>query len=311
MAAVIKPERLKQGDMIAVVAPASWPDHNNALKAEEFLNKSGFKVKFGNSLTRKKGYLAGTDQERAEELQEMFSDEEVKGIFSVCGGYGSARIAPLLDYEVIRNNPKVFWGYSDITFLHISIFQKTGLVTFHGPMLSSDIGKEEVHPLTYRNFDKLAEPASFSYTEAISPLKVLSPGRREGKLIGGNLSLIVSGLGTPYEIDTKGKLLFIEETDEEPYQIDRMLNQLKQAGKIKDSEGILLCDFNDCGPKKRKESLTLEEVFNDHIVSSGKPVISGFKTGHCSPNIAFPVGAEAILDTTRLTVEVEEPFSIS
>lgn len=299
---VIKPSPLAPGDTVGVIAPASWPNQEKARKAGEYLNQLGFKVEFGQSLERTHGYLAGTDQERREELHQMFADDKIKGIFCVCGGYGTARIATELDYELIRSNPKIFWGYSDITFLHIAILQQAGLVTFHGPMLSSDLGKDDVHPLTKKRLEQAITSEKFRYTEEISPLTTLVEGQARGLLTGGNLSLIISTLGTAFEIDTKGKLFFIEETEEEPYQIDRMLNQLKMAGKFEDAAGVLLCDFNECVPGKRKLTLPLEEIFNDHVASAGKPTLSGFKIGHCSPNIAIPVGIEARIDTNSKTV---------
>lgn len=303
---IIKPRPLVPGDTVGVIAPASWPNQEKARKAGEYLNQLGFKVEFGQSLERTHGYLAGTDQERKEELHHMFANDKIKGIFCVCGGYGTGRIAAQLDYDLIRANPKVFWGYSDITFLHIAILQQAGLVTFHGPMLSSDLGADDVHPLTRIRMEQALTTETFIYTEEISPLTTVVEGQARGLLTGGNLSLLISTLGTAYEIDTKGKLLFIEETEEEPYQVDRMLNHLKMAGKFEDAAGILLCDFNNCVPGKRKLTLSLEDIFKDHVSSAGKPTLSGFKIGHCSPNIAIPVGVNAIIDTSSKTVTLLE-----
>jgi muramoyltetrapeptide carboxypeptidase len=257
-------------------------------------------------MSKQHGYLSGTDEDRAKELNDMFADPDIKAIICARGGYGTGRIADMLDYDQIRANPKIFWGYSDITFLHAAIGRFTGLVTFHGPMMI-DLEKENLHPLTVQNFETLVRPAVLRYTEEISPLQTLVEGEAFGPLIGGNISLIASTLGTPYEMDTKGKILFIEEIDEEPYRLDRMLNQLRLAGKFADAAGILVCDFNNCVPNKRKMSLTLEQIFNDHIVSSGKPTLSGFKIGHCSPNIAVPIGIEARLCTYDKSLECKEP----
>lgn len=302
----IKPPKLQQGDTVGIIAPASWPGSDRALKAAAVLKGMGLNVHFGQSLDRVHGYLAGTDEERAAEIHEMFRDERIQAVFCVCGGYGTGRIASRLDYELIRSHPKVFLGYSDITFLHIAITQKAGLVTFHGPMLSSDLGQDFVDPLTLSSLEQLTQPRPFDYTEGISPLSVVVEGKASGQLVGGNLSLMISTLGTPFEIDTKGKLLFIEEIDEEPYRIDRMLNQLKMAGKLDDAAGILLCDFNNCVPTKRKRSLNLEEIVQDHIQPAGKPTLSGFKVGHCSPNITIPVGVQATLDTVGKCLRIEE-----
>ncbi|UUZ81397.1 LD-carboxypeptidase [Paenibacillus sp. P26] len=301
-----KPPRLVPGDLVGITAPASWGDREQMKAAASYLERLGLRVRLGDTLSRQHGYLAGTDEERARELNAMFANPDIKAIICARGGYGTGRIADLLDYEVIRANPKIFWGYSDITFLHAAIGRYADLVTFHGPMLV-DLGPEEPHPLTVQNYETLLRPSVLRYTEAISPLQTLVEGEAFGPLVGGNISLIVSTLGTPYELDTKGKLLFLEEIDEEPYRVDRMLNQLRLAGKFADAAGILVCDFNNCVPNKRKVSLTLEQVIADHIVSAGKPALAGFKIGHCSPNIAVPIGIEARMSTYEKLLECAEP----
>ncbi|MBD0383224.1 S66 peptidase family protein [Paenibacillus sedimenti] len=302
---LIKPRRLSPGDTVAITAPASWVDREQVIAASTYLQKLGLHVRLGDTLSEQHGYLAGTDEERARELNAMFADPDIKAIICARGGYGTGRIADRLDYELIRANPKIFWGYSDITFLHSAIGQCAGLVTFHGPMLI-DLGKD-VHPLTVQNYETLIRPSVLCYMEEISPLQTLVEGEAVGALVGGNISLIASTLGTAYELDTRGKILFIEDIDEEPYRLDRMLNQLKQAGKFADAAGILVCNFNNCVPNKRKISLTLEQIFNDHIVSAGKPTLSGFKIGHCSPNIAVPIGIVAKMSTYDKSLVCMEP----
>ncbi|MBT2573667.1 LD-carboxypeptidase [Bacillus sp. ISL-51] len=305
-----KPKALQKGDTVGVIAPASPPDSEALKTAQLFLETElGLQVKLGRALKNRHGYLAGEDRVRLDDLHDMFADKDVKAVLCACGGFGTGRIAADIDYGLIRSNPKIFWGYSDITFLHTAIHQNTGLVTFHGPMLSSDIGLDDVHPLTKASYQQLFSETEFTYTEDISPLSALSDGRAEGELAGGNLSLITSTLGTPFEIDTKGKLLFIEDIDEEPYQIDRMLNQLKMAGKLSDAAGILVCDFHQCEPQKKEKSLTLEQVLEDYIVKSGKPALKGFKIGHCSPSFAVPIGVRAVMDTVAKTVTIEPGVS--
>lgn len=299
----IKPRRLRPGDTVGITAPASWGDPEQTKAAAARLEELGLAVKLGEGLSRRHGYLAGTDEERAAELNAMFADPEIKAIVCARGGYGTGRIADRLDYGLIRANPKILWGYSDITFLHAAIGKLTGLVTFHGPMLIDLGGEEPVHPLTLQTFAALMEPAVLRYTEDISPLAVLVEGEANGPLTGGNISLLVSTLGTPYEIDTKGKLFFLEDVDEEPYRLDRMLNQLRQAGKFEDAAGILVCDFNNCVPNKRKLSLTLEDVIRDHIVTAGKPALAGFKVGHCSPNLMLPIGVQARMSSSAKLLE--------
>ncbi|WP_249866428.1 S66 peptidase family protein [Paenibacillus konkukensis] len=302
----VRPGALSPGDTVGITAPASWGDRQRMEESARYLERLGLRVRMGETLVKRHGYLAGTDEERARELNGMFADPEIKAILCARGGYGTGRIADLLDYGLIRANPKVFWGYSDITFLHMAMLRYAELVTFHGPMLI-DLEEEEPDPLTLQNYETLLNPSALRYTEEISPLHTLVEGEAAGQLVGGNLSLLVSTLGTPYEVGTKGRLLFIEEIDEEPYRVDRMLNQLRLAGKFSDAEGILICDFNNCEPNKRKQSLTLEQVFGDYIVPAGKPAMAGFKIGHCSPNIAVPIGIEARMSTSDKVLECIEP----
>ena len=301
---LLMPNRLHIGDTVGVIAPASPPNQKYLQSGIEFLKESGLRVKVGKSIEKIYGYLAGSDQERLDDLHAMFLDSEVKAIFCACGGYGTARLAAKIDYEMIKANPKIFWGYSDITFLHTAIRQETGLITFHGPMLGSDIGKEDTHPLSKEGFQQLFEPTNVDYTDRFSPLETLVEGVASGEIIGGNLSLLVSTLGTPFEIDTKGKLLFVEDVNEEPRSVDRMLNQLKMAGKLDDVNGIVIGDFCDCTPN-RELSLTLEEVINHYVLSANKPALKGFQMGHCNPHVSIPLGVQATLNTheKRLIVE--------
>lgn len=301
---LIKPNRLKKGDMVGVIAPASPPNLENLERGIEFLQELGLTVKKGKSINEINGYLAGSDQDRLEDLHEMFLNHDVKAIICACGGYGTGRLAANLDYEMIKQNPKIFWGYSDITFLHTAIRKETGLVTFHGPMLGSDIGKKDIHPLSKKGFRQLFQAIELIYTEELAPLEVLVEGVAEGELIGGNLSLLVSTLGTKFEIETKGKLLFIEDVNEEPRSVDRMLNQLYMAGKLNDAAGIVVGDFCDCIPKSDL-SLTLEEVISHYVMLANKPALKGFQIGHCNPHISIPLGVNAKLNTfeKRLIVE--------
>ncbi|MBP3038431.1 LD-carboxypeptidase [Bacillaceae bacterium Marseille-Q3522] len=298
----IKAGKLEKGDTVGIIAPASPPNLEALQKGITFLSEEfDLKVKIGKHVGNSNGYLAGTDKERAEDLLEMFLDNEVKAIFCACGGYGTARLASFLDYNLIKTHPKIFWGYSDITFLHTAIRQKTGLVTFHGSMPASDLGKDDVHPLTKQMFRQLLQPQQLEYNEEISSLEAIVNGKACGEITGGNLSLLISTLGTEFEMDTKGKILFIEDVNEEPRNVDRMLNQLLMAGKLSDSAGILIGDFQHCKPKKNP-SLTLEEVISHYITLSGKPALKGFKIGHCQPHFSIPLGVHVYLDTDQRTV---------
>ncbi|MCM3575040.1 LD-carboxypeptidase [Mesobacillus subterraneus] len=300
----IKPERLKKGDTVAVIAPASPPNKENLKRGLKFVEDLGLNYKLGKSLYSEYGYLAGNDEERLADLQEMFLDNEIKGIICAGGGYGTARIASAIDYDTIKNNPKIFWGYSDITFLHTAIRQQTGMVTFHGPMLASDIGKEEANQISKDTFQQLFAPTDLNYSNAISHIEELVPGTAEGSLVGGNLSLLSSSMGTPFEIDTEGKILLLEDINEEPLAVDRMLNQLYMAGKLQGAAGILIGDFNNCVPE-RELSLSLDEVIDHYIKLAGRPALKGLNMGHCSPHIGVPLGAAASMNTQEKTLFVE------
>jgi len=306
---LIKPKALKFGDTLGLVAPASFTSKEKVDKSIEIVKQMGFKVKIGKSLYERYGYLSGKDEIRAKDINEMFEDKEVDGIICLRGGYGTPRILDLLDYNIIKNNPKVFIGYSDITALHIVFNQICNLITFHGPMVSSDIIGN------FQDFSKESLFKAIMNTEAIGLIKnpvdeeivKINGGIVEGDIIGGNLSLIADTIGTPYEIDTKGKILFIEEVSEEPYSIDRMLNQLRLSGKLEDAIGIIFGDFNNCEPKGHYEdSLSLEEVINDHIKPLNKPIIYNLQAGHCNPIITLPFGVKARLDGDSGEVNILE-----
>lgn len=307
---MIKPQRLQKGDTVAVIAPASPPNQHNLKKGIEYLKEIGLNVVTGAHLYKKNGYLAGTDEQRAADIHAMFANKQVKAIICACGGYGTARLASQLNYDLIKRNPKIFWGYSDITFLHTAIHQRTGLVTFHGPMLSSDLGKEDVHIETKQAFYQLFSHRSLCYTDEISTLDTICEGEATGQLIGGNLTLLVSTLGTPFELDTKNKILFIEDIDEEPYEIDRMMTQLYMANKLQDAAGIIIGDFHNCYPKKRTESLSLEEALTSYLTSLKKPVMRGFRIGHCSPQTAVAIGSYVTMSTYERMVEFESGITL-
>ncbi|WP_284139275.1 MULTISPECIES: LD-carboxypeptidase [unclassified Virgibacillus] len=298
---MIYPDRLQVGDTIGVLAPASPPNMEKLYQAIPLLEKKGLKVKLGNYVSTVYGYLAGTDEERLDDLNTMIADKTIKAIFFARGGYGTGRIADRIDYALLRDNPKIIWGYSDITYLHTAIHKQAELVTFHGPMIESDIAKPDFDSKSFAMLDQLFAPMEIRYTEEISPLHVLVPGTARGQLVGGNLSLLTSTLGTSFEIDTKDKILLIEDIGEAPYRIDSMLNQLRLAGKLSKLAGVAVADFADSSPKA-SPSLTLEEVFDHYFQKIACPVVTGFKIGHCTPNIAIPLGVEATLDSTSKTL---------
>jgi muramoyltetrapeptide carboxypeptidase len=303
---VRKPAVLKKGGMIRAIAPASSDlDHpydlSNGLAK---LRKLGFRVTLGNCVRRLRilGYLSGTDQERAEEMNEAFRDDEIDAVFCVTGGYGTPRMLPYLDYDLIKSKPKIFLGYSDITALHVALSRKSDIVTFHGPMIMSELGSE----LTQYTEKWLlrAVTSTEPLGEIANPIdgpiiRTINDGKASGKLVGGNISLIAATLGTPYEIDTKDKLLFIEDVDDPPYLIDRNLTHLLLANKLQDAAGIIVGEIVRSKPKENGASLTVWDVLKDRIGSSGKPAIYGLCCGHGKDHVTLPVGVEARLDATE------------
>ncbi|SFJ77259.1 S66 peptidase family protein [Thermoflavimicrobium dichotomicum] len=295
----IKPKRLEPGDTIGVVAPSSPAPPEVIQQSIKILKGFGYRVKLGKSVGQVYGYLSGSDETRAQDILDMFIDPEVKAIFSIRGGYGTPRILDLLDYDLIQRHPKIFVGYSDITGLHTAIHKHTGLVTFHGPMVGELV--EEHDPLTCSMlFHHLTDPASIeSYCGREEDSYTITPGVVEGEIIGGNLSLLVATLGTPYEIDTKDKILFIEDVSEEPYSIDRMLTQLKLAGKLTAAKGIVITDFSDIPAPTKRPSLTIDRVLQDILAPLHIPCFYGMNIGHCQPNLAIPIGISVRLHATE------------
>lgn len=300
-----RPQKLKQGDTVGIIAPSSPPDQKSLEKSLEFLRGLGLKWKFGDHVKDVYGYLAGTDESRLDDIHKMFKDPEVKAIICAGGGFGSARYTDQLDFELIRQNPKIFWGFSDVTFLHTAIGLYSNLVTFHGPMLASCVGRESFHDLSAKMFNQLFEPKELRYEQSITPLETIHDGVVTGEIVGGNLSLLAHSLGTPYEVNTKGKILFLEDIGEEPYRVDGLLNQLRLAGKLEDAAGIVIGDFADAEPQKRKISLTLTELFDHYTKNLKIPVVKGFNIGHCEPHFSIPLGVEATLDANELTLTIK------
>lgn len=305
---MLKGKALKFGDTIGVVAPASPTTEEKVRLAQEQLEALGFKVKMGKSCYGRHGYLSGKDAYRAEDMNQMFQDPSVDGIMCLRGGYGTPKILNLLDYDLIRSNPKVFIGYSDITAIHTAINQKSGLITIHGPMAASDLAGG-IDSFSKESLLKaIMEPVPMGDIENPEGVEVqcFFEGKAQGQMIGGNLALIAATMGTPYEIDTKGKILFIEDIGEEPYRVDRMLTQLALAGKLEDAAGIVLGDWNDCEPENPEESLSLMEVFEEIILPYQKPTVLNYKIGHCTPKITVPIGAAAVLDADQKKLIITE-----
>ena len=304
-----KPKALQKGDVIRAVAPSSSEHDLAALnKGLTKLKELGFNVSFGECVRkmRTKGYLAGSDTERAAELNEAFGDESVDAVFCVEGGYGALRILPLLDYEVMKSHPKIFLGYSDITALHIAMNHKAELVTFHGPVICSEFSAYTEKWLLRAITEP--EPLGEIQNPAEGPfIKIINEGEASGELVGGNLSLIVKTLGTPYEIDTRNRILVMEDTEEAPYRIDGYLAQLSLANKLKDAAGLVVGEMTKYELKDSRPSLTLWDVFQDHIGSTGTPAIYGLCFGHGTHHVTLPLGVRAKLDANQGRLRIEEP----
>lgn len=303
---MIRPKPLKKGDTVAIIAPASPADKNLIDSCINSLENLGLNVVVGKSCTSEYGFLSGTDDIRANDINSMFANKSINGIFAIRGGYGCARLLNLIDFNLIKKNPKVFIGYSDITALHIAINQKSKLITYHGPMVSTELIKGlDEYSFNYYNKFLFCNDNMIELCNPIeNPIKTINPGIAEGKLIGGNLSLICSSLGTKYEINTKNKILFLEEVGEVPYKVDRMLTHLKQSGKLKDANGIILGAFTDCVAPKDKKSLSLDDIFNEIILPLKKPTIYNLACGHCLPTLTLPLGAKIRLDANNIKLNV-------
>ena len=311
---IIKPPKLQSGDKIALVAPGSYISDAELQDSIKNLNDLGFETMYSDKILLQSGYFAGTDEDRAKDLMEKFSDKSVKGIVCARGGYGCSRILPLLDYSVIRTNPKALVGYSDITALLYGIYQKAGLISFHGP-----VGTSTFNDYSLNNFKKvLMNPdnsSTFSNSisgddENIYGVTTIVKGKRKGRLVGGNLSIMVSLIGTEFDLDYSNKIVFIEEVGEEPYRIDRMLTQMIQAGKFKNSAGIMMGIFRKCEVKEESaltsKSFTLMEVLKDRFSSLKIPVVYGMSFGHVKDKFTIPFGALAELNADRQTFTLLE-----
>lgn len=289
----IRPNHLQAGDTVGLVALSSPLEMEKLQDKLDILTNLGLNYKLGQTVGLTGDYLAGTDEERLNDLHQMVKDPEIKAIFCLRGGYGAARIVDKIDFPLFEENPKIFWGFSDVTVFHLAISEYANLVTFHGPMLSSVVS-DKLSDLSKKMFKQLFSPFEIVYDESISPLHTIVPGVVRGEIIGGNLHRIVGTLGTKFEVDLRGKILLLEEIGESLEKIDGMLNHLRLAGKLKQAEGFAIGSFTKVG-----EGVTNEDVWNlleEYLVPYKKPVLAGFEIGHCEPNIGIPLGVEVILD---------------
>lgn len=306
---LVKPKRLFPGANIALIAPSSPPSEEKLAKGIANLAQFGFKIWEGKSLRTHHGYLAGTDAERLADLHWAFENPEIDAIWCIRGGYGAARLLPHIDYELIRRNPKPFIGYSDVTALHIAIHQRTGLVTFHGPVAASDYPEDTLNH--FQSVVMKAEtaheiPASSATEGAEHQPFVITPGAATGELTGGNLSLLASLAGTPFAPVFKKKIVFLEDVGEQPYRLDRLLTQLLQATDLSKAAGIALGVFNDCQPKPESPSFSLPDALRNCLGNLGIPVYYGLPLGHVAHQATFPYGIQARLDAGEMKLTILE-----
>jgi muramoyltetrapeptide carboxypeptidase len=312
----VRPARLEPGDRVGIVLPASPPPSaaNVDLYAAA-VEGLGFKPVLAPHLRGRLGYLAGSDRQRAGDLMKLFADPKIKAILCARGGYGCTRILPLLDFKLIRKNPKILVGYSDITALQLALLAQANLVSFHGPMVNSDFIKPSLPEFTrqgwLRTLTQAKAPGSLLTKLARPQLLTIRPGVATGRLVGGNLSMLCSLVGTPYLPDFKKRILFLEDLNEAPYRIDRMLTQLLNAGLLQQVAGVAIGQCRDCLDPRARDSKeyrqTVEEVFTERLRPLGIPAVLGLPFGHVELNATLPQGIRARLDANQPDLIIDEP----
>jgi muramoyltetrapeptide carboxypeptidase len=314
--ALLKPKPLAPGDTVALITPATYVSNPDALQlARRTVEFLGLKWKPGRNLGKRTGYLGGSVDERVADLHEAFLDPDVKAVFCTRGGYGSAMLLDRIDFDLIRKHPKIFVGYSDITALHLGIHQKSKIVTFHGPMALAGFPDFTLEHFKRAIFDArplgvLSNPPEERVIRPKHPTRTLRSGTASGALIGGNLTLVAAAMGTPWEIQTDGKLLFLEDVGEEPYSMDRMLTQLRLAGKFRNIKGLILGECLDCRPREFRpgfeSSFSLGEVYDNVLGDLKVPIFSGLTIGHTEDQLTLPLGVHATLDADAGTLTIDE-----
>ena len=312
---VIIPKGLKEGDTVGVVSPSSAIFETEPYEiAKENLEAMGLKVKFGKFVKSRYGHLAGTDEERAGELNEMFRDQNIQAIMALRGGSGAARILDKLDYDTIKNNPKIFIGYSDITALHLAIYEKTGLVTFHGPLavstwnsFSFDYFKRllfEKEKITFTNPTDKGD----NLAQIENRIRTIREGEATGRLIGGNLSVLTGIMGSEYfPSDWEGNILYLEDVGEQIYAVDRMMSQLQLGGVLDKISGFVFGKCTSCNPGgSGYGSLTMKEVIDHYIKPLNIPAFSGAMIGHIDDNVTIPNGLKAKINATKGSIKLLE-----
>ena len=302
---MITPNPLYPGARVALLAPSSAVEAQRLPAAVGAVKALGLEpVPYPSCYAASRhGYFAADDAQRAADLQAAFADDTIAGVLCLRGGYGAHRLLPLLDLDAIARRPKLFVGYSDITALHTAFNQVCGFVTYHAPMPAADYYKP-VDEVTMSGLRRCLFGSLTGPVENPGPLTALSHGSAMGRLCGGNLSLLAASLGTPWEIDTRNKILFLEDVGEHIYRIDGMLTQLRNAGKFRDCAGILLGDWTDCTPEEAERTLTLHQLFRELILPAGVPVLANLPCGHSLPSMALPLGAVLSMDADSPALEL-------
>lgn len=321
---LIKPAMLKQGDLVGLIAPSGVLDDTVLQRGVKNMESYGFKVKLGDNIRAVHGGYAGSVSQRLADLHAMFLDKDVKAIWVARGGSGCSALLPGIQYDLIRANPKILVGYSDITALHLAIYRLAGLVTFHGPVASSSPTDYTVTQMQAMLMSPRAQTeinmsvenerkAAATPPEAEFRARTFRQGVAEGRLIGGNLSVLSALIGTPYAAEIENHLLFLEDVREPPYRIDRMLTQLQQSvgnrgesDGLKRAAGIMLGVFSRIRPTDKDPSLSLDEVLDDHFAKLPVPALYGASFGHISHQFTIPIGVRARLDTAAQTMTLLE-----
>jgi len=309
---IVRPKSLKKGDAIGLVAPGYSITQEMLENSINEIKAMGMEPYHTQRIFGNHGYLSNTDEERAKDLMHMFTNEKVKGVFCIRGGYGCTRILDMLNFDLIAQNPKVLLGYSDITALLNAFYNKIGLVGFHGAMgpKPDSYAYEEVKNVvmnpqekyTIKNFDFDAE----TQMDAVYDRYVITPGKAVGTLVGGNLSLLSAMNGTDYDIDYTDTLVCIEDVGEAPYRMDRMLTQLLSTPSFKKAAGVVFGVCAGCDKKEGSDSFSLKEVIMDRITPMGIPAVYGMSFGHIPESFTFPIGIEALLDADSFTLQLQQ-----
>ncbi|HPF19482.1 MAG TPA: LD-carboxypeptidase [Bacillota bacterium] len=311
---MIKARHLEKGHTIGVISPASPSTTRSEIpRAIEYIEAMGYRVVLGKNVNKCHGFTAASEAERADDLNEMFRRDDVDAIFVTQGGYGSAQIIDRIDYDAIANNPKIFTGFSDLTSLHLAIGRFAGLVTFHGPGMARFNTRDLTEYTKEYFFQAIGQTSPVGEIPLADPKKwlyTMAPGKAEGCLTGGNLTLVCATLGTRYEVDTAGKILLLEEVETEPWIIDHGLSHLRNAGKFEEVAGVLVGECKDCVPRKHDpgfySDVGVEEVFEYYLKDLGVPVLYGLPLGHTEDLATLPMGVMTRLDADQKKFEVLE-----